>query len=173
MASYIEDHQYVECGLSYVVLHAIKKFRCERCGSETLQIPQQAQLHRSIADAIVSSPSRLGGPEIKFLRSHLGWSNQQFARMMGVSEEAASRWASGTATMGGPSERLLKMLAAIGPIDQEFEDFEDQKSAHLGMLQHAITRVFAMLAADELDNLTTKSLHMKLNRDWAPQLAAA
>jgi hypothetical protein len=81
-------------------------------GHELLAIPAMAKLHRALALVIISSGERLTPPEVTFLRKYLGLSNQEFAKVMNVSESQASRRANGD-EMGGPAERVayLKGLA--------------------------------------------------------------
>jgi len=70
-------------------------------------------LHRAIAHAIAIKPTRLMPKEVRFLRDHLDLGNKEFAELMGVSPEQASRWTSDP--IGVPAERLLRLIAVMGP----------------------------------------------------------
>ena len=48
------------------------------------------------------------------LRDYLDLSNKDFAELMGVSAEQASRW-TGSDAIGVPAERFLRVLAIVGP----------------------------------------------------------
>jgi putative zinc finger/helix-turn-helix YgiT family protein len=87
--------------------------RCPACGEEFLVIPAVEELHRLIAHDLARSTSRLGPGEIRFLRTYLGYSSTDFARLMGVTPETVSRWESRRAPqqMATPAERLLRLMA--------------------------------------------------------------
>jgi YgiT-type zinc finger domain-containing protein len=112
MKSEIRDHQFAESGLENVWLKGVTVHVCPN-GHERLIIPALAQVHRALALAIVETGHRLTGPEVKYLRKYLGRSNKDFARLMGVSESQASRWANGE-EMGRPAEHLLRVLVHYG-----------------------------------------------------------
>lgn len=114
MTKTVGDHIYVESGLDNVVLHNITKLHCESCGAKSIEIPAIKQLHRVIANAIARKPARLEPPEVRFLRDHLGLTNVEFAALMGVTASQASRWTT-TEPIGTPAERLLRLLATLGP----------------------------------------------------------
>jgi DNA-binding transcriptional regulator YiaG len=122
MTAQVRDHHFVESGLDNVWLEGLTVHVCPN-GHELLAIPAMAKLHRALALAIVESGQRLGPPEVKFLRKYLGLSNQDFAKVMNVSESQASRWANGD-EMGGSAERLLRLLVLRGvkpaayPVDE-------------------------------------------------------
>jgi DNA-binding transcriptional regulator YiaG len=79
--------------------------------------PHMGPLHRAIAQiaqAIAVKPARLVPNEVRFIRDHLALSNKDFAELMGVSAEQASRWMTEHPS-GVPAERFLRMLATLGP----------------------------------------------------------
>lgn len=96
-----------------VVLDKVPVHRCPSCGEEEIEIPRIEELHAAIAGAIAQKPARLTPGEIRWLRTHLGYSSVDFASLMGVSPETVSRWerAEGGKQMGLPAERLLRVLA--------------------------------------------------------------
>lgn len=108
------DHHYTESGLDNVLLHGITKYECESCGAKRVVIPAMAKLHRVIARSLARKPARLVPAEVAFLRDHLDLSNKDFAELMGVSPEHASRWTTSD-QIGVPAERFLRMLAILGP----------------------------------------------------------
>lgn len=114
MAKTVGDHLYTEAGLDNVILHGVAKYDCPSCGASRVAIPAMSQLHRAIAVALAQKPARLVAAEVAFLRDHLELSNKDFAELMGVSPEHASRWTS-SAEINGPAERYLRALAVFGP----------------------------------------------------------
>jgi putative zinc finger/helix-turn-helix YgiT family protein len=111
-----ERHAYVECGVPNVTLENIEVRRCPNCNTAEVVIPRQEQLHALLAERIARKDSRLAAEEVRFLRKHLGWSNQDFAATFGVREETVSRWQN-SEPMQGPAERLLRamILSAVEP----------------------------------------------------------
>lgn len=114
MTKRVGEHHYTESGLDNVLLHSVTKYECESCGTRRVVIPAIAQLHRTIARELARKPARLVPAEVAFLRDHLELSNKEFAELMGVSPEQASRWTSAD-PIGVPAERFLRMLAVLGP----------------------------------------------------------
>jgi len=112
MVSTAEPYKYEESGLSYVTLVGIDVRTCPNCGERHPAIPRVMDLHQVIAHAIVGKPSRLGGPEVRFLRTYLGRSTEDFAAIMGVTREQVSRWENNHNPIGPQADRLLRLLAA-------------------------------------------------------------
>jgi putative zinc finger/helix-turn-helix YgiT family protein len=99
-------------GLPHVELHGVEVARCTKCGLEEVSIPRIQQLHKLLAEHLISLPRSLAPVEVKFLRKHIGLSTIDFARCMGVSRETVSRWETGNKPMGSASDRLLRLLVA-------------------------------------------------------------
>jgi DNA-binding transcriptional regulator YiaG len=114
MTKTVGDHVYVESGLDNVTLHDVVKYECPSCGAKRIQLSSIGALHRAIARVIAEKPARFVPQEVRFLRDHLGLSNKEFAELMGVTPEQASRWTTSEA-IGVPAERFLRVLAVLGP----------------------------------------------------------
>jgi len=113
MRSEKREHRYIESGLENVWIEGLTFHVCP-AGHELMSIPALAKLHRAIALALVSADRRFSGDEVRYMRKYLGLSNQDFARIMGVSEGQASRWATGAVDIGGSAENLLRVLVRRG-----------------------------------------------------------
>lgn len=87
-------YHYTESGLDSVYLKGIPYFFCSVCKDEAVQIPGPQQLHDLIAENLVAVPRRLLPKEIRFLRTQMGWSQQQLADRMGVDRVTVCRWES-------------------------------------------------------------------------------
>lgn len=109
MTSARENYAYKASGLP-VTLVNVEVRRCKACGESMVAIPKIEQLHRTIAGAVISKRSRLTAAEIRFLRTHLGWSGSDFARHMGVKPETVSRWENGHDQMSPSADRLLRLM---------------------------------------------------------------
>lgn len=95
-----------------VILVDIEVRHCPACGEEFEVIPNIERLHQAIARDLAKSDARLRAGEIRFLRTYLGYSSVDFARLMGVSPETVSRWESKGAPkrMALSAERLLRLM---------------------------------------------------------------
>lgn len=109
-----KDYAYLESGLSNVIVRGLEVRRCKKCGNEDVVIPRMKQLHRVIAMALLGKKARFAPPEIRFLRKHLGWSQEDLARTFGVRSETVSRWETGAERMAPPADRLLRMVIVQG-----------------------------------------------------------
>jgi len=87
-------------------------YRCRRCGAESVGIDNMEGLHDEIAATIIKSHARLQGPEVRFLRKHLGWSGEDFARYFQVKPETVSRWENGKQDINTQGDLLLRMCVA-------------------------------------------------------------
>ncbi len=97
-------------GLHHATLQGVEIRRCGACGDESVKIPRIGQLHRVLADYLVRQPRLLLGVEVRFLRTHLGLSSEDFAHRMGVTRETVSRWENDKERMGEPTDHLLRAL---------------------------------------------------------------
>lgn len=137
MTKSVGEHRYTESGLDNVILRNVTKHTCESCGAERVVIPAMAKLHRELAHAISEKPARLAPQEVAFLREHLELSNKEFAELMGVSPEQASRWTT-TEAIGIPAEHLLRIFAAMGPESvRQRRSAEARKQYELASEQYA------------------------------------
>jgi putative zinc finger/helix-turn-helix YgiT family protein len=118
----LENHRYDECGLHNVVLGDIEVRRCTACGEEEFVIPAIEQLHRFLAEQLISKRSRLAAEEIRFLRKSLGWSGADFARYMGVDRATVCRWEKDKESqMAATADRLLRLLVSKGAPIENYE----------------------------------------------------
>lgn len=106
----VEDHRYVECGLDNIVIKNMKKYICTNCGEEYYNFSNPWALHRIIAKTIANGIDHLNNKEFRFLRKHMGFSGEFFAKLVGVSRETVSRWENGKAAIPRYMELLIKML---------------------------------------------------------------
>lgn len=119
----VSTHPYG--ALPGVVLVGVTVATCPSCGEEEVEIPRIFDLHKLLARITASRPGRLKGPEIRFLRKHLGWSGKDFARLFNTSPSQVSRWESGTHSMDARAEQLLRVSATrLDPID-DYQEFEE------------------------------------------------
>lgn len=117
------NFHYLDCGLKNVYLKSIEVLKCKECGEEEIVIPNIEQLHNLVAKTVATQKQKLSPEEIRFLRTHLGFSGSDFAEKIGVSPETVSRWEKGRISMKPTVERLLRVLilSNAGPF-REYEE---------------------------------------------------
>ncbi len=107
-----ENYKYNESGLEGITLINIEVQHCTECGEKEALIPSIEELHKTIAMLLTRKNSKLTSKEIRFLRTHLGYSSKDFAETIGVTQETVSRWESETdpKKMAIPTEKLLRLM---------------------------------------------------------------
>lgn len=106
----VKDCRYSESGLPNVILQGLRVYVCESCGEETPEIPNLLYLHRVIAKALLTKPALLTGPEIRFLRRHVGLKAAEFADQLGTTPVTVSRWETGAVAIDPKTDRLIRLL---------------------------------------------------------------
>ncbi len=94
---------------------------CEGCAGVGVGFQNLDGLMRAIAAAVVAKPTRLAAEEIKFLRTHLGYSGVQLAKLLGVGPPTVSRWENGHEPIGAVPDRLLRALDVIRDGAENFD----------------------------------------------------
>lgn len=141
-----ELFHYTDCGLSKVYLRGISILKCtnDDCGEEEVTIPNIEVLHSLLAEKIATQANTLRPEEIRFLRTHLGFSGADFASKIGVSPETVSRWEKGTVNMKAAVEKLLRVLilSKAGPFRNydQLDAFASNKSRTAHKLVYRIKK---------------------------------
>ena len=108
----IRQYRYSESGMANIVLQGVTVAECSKCGNSEVLIPRMAKLHRAIAQALIKSPARLTGEQLRFLRKHLGMSGDQLGQYLHTDKTKISKWERGEDSIGPPTDRLIRLLAA-------------------------------------------------------------
>ena len=103
-------HKYKECGLDNVILHGVARYHCDKCGEEYFGFHNLEKLHGLIALHLVLKGGLLTGKEIRFLRKHLGYAGNVFAKLVGYEIEHLSRIENGKTPLTSTFDRLVRML---------------------------------------------------------------
>src|SRR5580700_10704031 len=85
-----QNYRFEEMGLP-VELRSIKVIRCPHCGNVDPIIPNMDSLLHILAIAVVCSPRKLSGEEVRFLRKYAGKSAREFARFLHVDHTHLSK----------------------------------------------------------------------------------
>lgn len=87
----LPEYHYKDFGLENVILQGVLRYDCTNCGENYFAIRNIAQLHILIADSLLKKEEFLSGPEIRFLRSLVGYSSSMMARILGIDKTSLSR----------------------------------------------------------------------------------
>ena len=123
------NYRYKESGLSNVILQGVEVADCPKCGNSDVVIPRMAKIHRAIAQALVGSPARLTGEQLRFLRKHLGWSGDQLGSYLHTDRTKISKWENEEDRIGPATDRLVRLLAAS--VDNELRPGVSAVAEHL------------------------------------------
>lgn len=105
-----QDYPYRESGLDNITLVGVPAYVCPRHGVQAVALGELALLHRDIAQAILKQERPLRGAEIRFLRKDCGWSQEELANRLGVTEVTVSRWETGATPIGSANQVALRYL---------------------------------------------------------------
>mgnify|MGYP006276521787 CR=1 FL=1 len=104
------DYQYDECGLDNVVLEHFP-VQVDDEGDEVVTIPNVNLLHRVLVGAVAIKSGGLKPKEIRFLRSELGMSQAELARLVGRDGQTVGRWERGECPLDQAAEMVIRMKA--------------------------------------------------------------
>lgn len=120
--------KYNECGLDNVSLNGVDYSKCDKCGEEYFGYGDTDQLHNLIAEVLIKKTSMLTGPEIRFLRTHMGYSGAAFAKFIGIAHETQSRFETGSKKPTQQYDLLIRALVENKLPDRRY----DLHDLHLG-----------------------------------------
>lgn len=125
-----ENVQYT--ALPGTVLVGVEVNRCPNCGEYEVSIPAIDELNKMIATDVINKKERLNGAEIRFLRSYLGYSGADFAKLIGSSPATVSRWESDSQDIGHHADLLLRTMIAL---DKKVEEYPIASLADVGEMK--------------------------------------
>jgi len=103
-------HHYTECGLSNVLIHGIQAEKDDD-GDDVITIPAINDLHRVIAEGIVEHENAFSGDELRFLRSEMGLTQSELAKLVHRDKQSLGRWERSEIEIDSASEVLIRRLA--------------------------------------------------------------
>ena len=127
------NYRYPESGLPNVVLQGVAVADCALCGNFDVAIPRVAKVHRAIARALANSPARLTGPQLRFLRKHLGLSGDDLGRYLHTDKTKISKWETDEDRIGPATDRLIRLLATA--LDNELRQQVAAVAEHLPQIR--------------------------------------
>jgi DNA-binding transcriptional regulator YiaG len=108
------SYHYTGCGLDNIYLANGFEHKVTPYG-EGVSIADADGLHAAIAKYVISSPNRLRGQEVRFLRSMLNVSQAGLGDILGVSRATVARWEGKNSDAPIPSgtDRFLRLFYAL------------------------------------------------------------
>jgi DNA-binding transcriptional regulator YiaG len=105
------EYRYAESGLDNVIIAGIDVL-IDDAGEEVCSIPNINGLHKAIAHAIIAHAHGISGKELRFLRTEMGYTQDELADKLHVTRLSISRWERGEVQMDSQTEFMIRMLAA-------------------------------------------------------------
>lgn len=150
-------HKYEECGLKNVYLMDIPMFKCASCGETEVEIPAMEELHLLLGLIVVYQAKGLSPDDVRYLRKHMAYSQEELASKLGVTRASVARWeTNGTSKPIKTNHDLHLRRFYIEKKGKEFDSF---------------TNVHRILSAI-LDKLLVPSRARKIQirkEDWTSQ----
>ena len=104
-------YHYRECGLDNVMIDGVVPCRDDD-GDEVVTIPNVTGLHRAIAAAIVHRKAGMSGKELRFLRTEMGMTQAELAKVVHHDTQSIGRWERGEIPIEPNAEAVIRLLAA-------------------------------------------------------------
>lgn len=151
-------HKYTACGLPNVILDGVTEYRCPKCGEAFYSYGNIEQLHKLLADILLTKKGLLTGKEVRFLRTQIGYSGVKFATVLGIDHTTLSRIESGKQKMSVQLDHHIREAVYNREPDRNYD-------LHDAMLDKPteITKEGIRLKARELNNVVSWKLGIKVN----------
>lgn len=104
-------YHYAECGLDHVFI-AEGVIEKDDVGDRTFRFPAINRLHKAIAEAIIESDGLLDGKEIRFLRTEMGMTQSELAKLLDRNSQTVARWEKGEKDVDRAQDTLIRQLSA-------------------------------------------------------------
>jgi len=85
-------HRYDESGLKNVHLMDIPMYKCTSCGETEIEIPGMEELHLLLGLIVVYQSKGLAPEEVRYLRKHMAYSQEELASKLGITRATVARW---------------------------------------------------------------------------------
>jgi DNA-binding transcriptional regulator YiaG len=104
------DCRYAAAGLDNVLLRDLEPLIDDN-GQRVIRIANVNQLHQAIASAIVGLSIGMGGKLLRFLRTEMGLTQAELARIVHREPLAISRWERDEISIDTNAEVIIRLLA--------------------------------------------------------------
>ena len=103
-------YHYTECGLDNVYIEGTFII-IDDDGDEVVTIPNINSLHNAIAHGLINKPVGLTGRELRFLRTHMGMTQAELARLVHREPLSVSRWERDEGEIDSNADTLIRLHA--------------------------------------------------------------
>ena len=105
-------YRYTECGLDNVFIEGVDVVQDDH-GETVCRIENVLGLHKTIAHAIIGRRGQaMSGPELRFLRSEMGLTQEEMAKILRRERVTVGRWERGENAIDSNAELVVRLLAA-------------------------------------------------------------
>lgn len=104
------DYTYDECGLDNVILKDFA-LQIDDAGEEVITIPNVNLLHQVLVHAVATKPGGLLPSELRFLRSEMGQSQAELAKLVGRDAQTVGRWERGETPIDQAAQIVVRRKA--------------------------------------------------------------
>jgi DNA-binding transcriptional regulator YiaG len=112
-----KPYLFKECGLDNIYLDS--GFSIERVdGEEYVSIENLDGLWRAIGLHLVTSQKTLDPKEIRFLRTQMGKTQSEIAKLLRVDDQTVARWEKKKCKIPGPADLILRVLFLSSEVAQ-------------------------------------------------------
>lgn len=101
---------YTECGLDKVYIRSLDPLADDQ-GKEVIHIRNVNVLHKLIARAIVQRDTAMSGPDLRFLRTEMGFTQSQFAAHIHSGAKMIAKWEKGQEPVPEADQMNVRILA--------------------------------------------------------------
>lgn len=106
----MKAYHYTEGGLDNVMVYGIEPC-VDDDGDEVVTVPNIAGLHHAIAGVIVTHEAGISGKELRFLRTEMGMTQAQLAKVVHHDAQSIARWEKSEFPIDPTAEALIRLLA--------------------------------------------------------------
>lgn len=104
------DYNYNECGLDNVILKDLDAL-INNAGDQVVRIPAINALHKVLLEAVAVKEGGLNGKEIRFIRTELGLTQSELAKLLGKDGQTIGRWERGENPIEQSADTLVRIMA--------------------------------------------------------------
>lgn len=109
MTNQPEAFRYTRCGLDNVVLVGLT-LQTDHADQDVIHIPNVRKLHKLIAQLLAEKPTGLSPNELRFLRTELGLTQGQLAKVVHKDHQTVGRWERGETPLDPAAETLIRII---------------------------------------------------------------
>jgi DNA-binding XRE family transcriptional regulator len=122
----LKEYKYEVSGLENVVIkNGVYFAKCPKCKNSYTQFVRIQEVNHLLFNLLLKKDGLLNVNEIKFIRKHLGYGSEEFARIIGYSREAYSRIENGKDKTNLRSDRTIRFAALSKPDPDRNYDIHD------------------------------------------------